>query len=347
MVLWGYSPREILQRRGIGPDFSYPNPDGKTDLDYLHRKTEKEDIYFVRNKNNHWEEVSCLFRVTGRKPELWIPEGGEIQKDVIYDFMEGGTKVKLRLPPGGSVFVLFRNLPGENHVSSVEKTDSKLSMSEMPSAQLLSHNQEGFVLQIASPGIYAAKDAHGSTRTIKEDAIPVFQEVTGPWEVTFPAGWGAPARKVFPNLISWTDDEEEGVKYFSGTATYRKEIEISSTLIWTDTKLFLDLGKVGEIADVFLNGEHCGILWKPPYRIEITNAARQGKNELIVEVTNLWVNRLAGDLLLPANKRFCKTNQKPYTSDAGEGRMYKTLPSGLMGPVKLLPAKNITVRFSE
>lgn len=345
-VLWGYTPREILQKRGIGPDFSYSNAVVDTALDYIHRKAGNEDIYFVRNTTDHWNEVSCLFRVSGRQPQLWSPETGEIDKNMAFESTDGGTKMNLRLPPGGSVFVLFGDPANENHVVAVEKTDSQIQVNGIPSAEILSQNQNEVTFRIWNSGMYKVIGTNSSTKTFVVDAVPLSREIGGSWGVTFPAGWGAPPKKVFPKLISWTDDEEEGVKYFSGTATYRTEIDISPELLSANNELFIDLGKVGEIADVSLNGKHLGILWKPPYRIEIAGAAQEGKNELTVEITNLWENRLAGDLLLPPNKKFCKTNQRPPTSDAGEGRMYKAVPSGLMGPVKLIAAKKVTVSMN-
>ncbi len=345
MVCWGYIPREILEKRGIGPDFVYDNEDGNSDLDYIHRRTGSEDIYFVRNKTDRWEETVCRFRVRGKKPELWEPGTGEIHSEIPYHFVDGGTQTKLRLSPGGSVFVVFRDNPEDNHVVSIEKIGPEAPADAIPSARLLSRTEENAVIQFWNPGTFKVTAANGIAKNVTVESLPSPYEITGSWDVSFPPGWGAPTMKTFNTLISWTDDDEEGVKYFSGTAVYHKEIEIPNEYLRNDAQLFLDLGKVGEIADVNLNGKPLGILWKPPYRIEITDAAKEGKNDLRVEVTNLWVNRLAGDLLLPVERRFCKTNQTPYTSDGGEGRMYRALPSGLMGPVRIVPARIQAVQF--
>lgn len=120
-IIWGRSVREVLQQNGIGPDFSYPDKNRTTDLDYIHRRTESDDIYFVRNKNKTWEEVDCVFRVTGKKPELWLPESAEIKRDLLYDFVEGGTRVTLRLPPGGSVFVVFKDQADNQRLTKIKK----------------------------------------------------------------------------------------------------------------------------------------------------------------------------------------------------------------------------------
>ena len=86
-----------------------------------------------------------------------------------------------------------------------------------------------------------------------------------------------------------------GVKYFSGAATYSKTFEVPSSLLSKDQRLFLDLGKVQVMADVKLNGQSLGILWKPPFRVEVTDALKPGDNKLEIKIVNLWVNRQIGD----------------------------------------------------
>ena len=104
---------------------------------------------------------------------------------------------------------------------------------------------------------------------------------------------------MFEKLISWPDSKDKGIKYFSGTATYRKTINIPAERFGENRSLLLDLGSVKEIAEVRLNGQDLGILWKAPFRVDITKAAKPGDNELEVRVTNLWPNRLIGDEQYP------------------------------------------------
>ncbi len=152
------------------------------------------------------------------------------------------------------------------------------------------------------------------------------QELIAPWAVSFPAGWGAPPQVIFNQLQSWTDFDDHGIKYFSGTATYRKTFTLSSEN--TGKKCILDLGEVRDLAEVFVNGKSAGILWKKPFLIDITALLHPGENELKIEVVNMWTNRLTGDLLLKPEDRFCRTNQ-PWGGNIIQ-------PSGLLGPVKFL-----------
>jgi len=152
------------------------------------------------------------------------------------------------------------------------------------------------------------------------------QQIEGSWSVSFPIGWGAPAEVIFDKLQSWTDFEDAGIKYFSGTATYRKTFSISGEN--EGKKCYLDLGEVCDLAEVYVNGISAGILWKKPFSIDISTLLKTGENELKIEIVNLWANRLSGDLFLKPEERFCRTNQ-PWNE-------YIVLPSGLLGPVKLM-----------
>ncbi len=295
-IIWGHSLREILRARGIGPDFSFSSRSKETELDCIHRRTASEEIYFVSNKRLRWEKVDCVFRVTGKSPELWMPDTGEIHRDLAYHALEGGTKVSLRLPPAGSLFVVFRS-EGEGD---------------------------------------ARKADHRKGVRVDPDGATVVQEITGPWEVRFPEGWGAPASKVFPGLISWTEDHDDGVRYFSGIATYYKGFELPAGVLAADKQLLLDLGRVRVVADVRLNGKRLGILWKPPFQLDITGAARPGENRLVVEVANTWSNRLSGDANSPEGKRYCRTNIKKALTWKSPWKEHPLLESGLLGPVRLL-----------
>jgi hypothetical protein len=162
-------------------------------------------------------------------------------------------------------------------------------------------------------------------------------DIGGPWEVSFQPGLGAPEKLVFPELRSWTENADEGVKYFSGTATYSKVVETQKSWFGPGARLLLDLGKVGDVAEVSVNGKSIAILWKPPYRAHMTAALVPGKNRLEIKVTNQWTNRLAGDRVVPPEKRVLATGR----GAAGPmGVANQALPaSGLLGPVSVI--KNI------
>jgi hypothetical protein len=164
--------------------------------------------------------------------------------------------------------------------------------------------------------------------------FPKFQpvaEIGGPWTVEFDPRWGGPRSVQFDTLVDWTTRPEEGIKYYSGHATYRKTFTLPDQQ--AGRKTYLDLGEVKDLVEVRLNGKRLGVVWCAPWRIEITAALRPGTNDLELVVVNQWVNRLIGDARLPQDKRLTWTTWSPYKSNS------PLLKSGLLGPVRLETTK--------
>ena len=161
----------------------------------------------------------------------------------------------------------------------------------------------------------------------------VLAKIEGPWTLRFDPKWGGPESIEFAELESWTKRPEEGVKYYAGTATYRKSFTFTGK---PGQRILLDLGEVKEIAAVRLNGKQLDTVWTKPFRVDITTALIIGHNNLEIEVVNLWPNRLIRDGQLPPDKRLTTTNVKTYYQPQSSG--HKLLESGLLGPVQLLAA---------
>jgi len=173
--------------------------------------------------------------------------------------------------------------------------------------------------------------------------------VNKPWKISFDPKWGGPENVVFESLVDWTSRPEEGIKYYSGIATYHNTIELSENVIADkNTDIFLDLGVVNNLARVRINGKNMGVVWTAPFRIKITEAVVLGENQVDIEVANLWSNRLIGDEQKPddgiknglwpewllngkprTSGRFTFTTFKHYSKDS------KLLKSGLIGPVQI------------
>lgn len=209
-----------------------------------------------------------------------------------------------------------------------------------------SNADDGIAFKIGLP-------AHGSVFVVfnKENRseLPEFADnkhgnkktgISGPWKVDFPPNWGAPPSVVFDQLISWTESEDNGIKYFSGTATYQNSFNVDAESV--KRKLILDLGEMRDVAEVFINGKSAGILWKKPYQADISQLVKVGENELKIEVVNLWVNRMTGDMLLDPEDRYCKTNQTFITKEVWPGgdEPFRLQTAGLLGPVNLIYDEN-------
>ncbi|MCX7013469.1 MAG: glycosyl hydrolase, partial [Candidatus Sumerlaeota bacterium] len=203
----------------------------------------------------------------------------------------------------------------------------------VPALELTQGRRGAIEARAWQAGAYELKTSKGKTLKLDVAALPEPVEIAGPWDVRFPPNWGAPDRIVLDKLISWTQREEAGVKYFSGTATYAKELDVPAEMLGEGKEVWLDFGAVKCFAEPALNGQAFGVLWKPPFRVNIAGAAKTGKNELEVRVTNLWPNRLIGDQFLPEDQRYTWTTWKHYTKDS------PLLESGLLGPVTLRAAE--------
>lgn len=193
-------------------------------------------------------------------------------------------------------------------------------------------NQSFFVLFREA----ARGDGHGPGAGNNFPEFEMLREISGPWEVAFDPEWGGPATATFETLADWTTRPEEGIRFYSGRAVYRKvfncqRLPPSSGNGASGSRpcLYLDLGAVRNLAEVRLNGRCLGTVWTEPFRLPITDAVRPGENILEIEVVNLWSNRLIGDQHLPPDERRTETNITKFT---GESPLQ---PSGLLGPVTL------------
>ncbi len=152
------------------------------------------------------------------------------------------------------------------------------------------------------------------------------QALPGPWNVTFDPRWGGPADPVvMPTLQDWTQNADEGIRYYSGKAVYRTRFVRPPG----EGRLVLDLGDTRDLATVRVNGRELGTLWKKPWRLDITTALRPGENDLEIEVVNTWRNRLVGDTLPETTRKFTSVSHRVKTKPTD------LLPAGLLGPVTL------------
>ena len=141
---------------------------------------------------------------------------------------------------------------------------------------------------------------------------------------------GAPAEATFETLTPWNENKDNGIKYFSGTGTYTRTVNAPAEWFREGTQLWIDLGTVKDIAEVVVNGKSLGIVWKTPFKIDVTSALHKGDNQLEIKVTNLWVNRLIGDRQPGAKEKITFTITEPYKADS------PLKPSGLLGPVRVI-----------
>ncbi|WP_423128394.1 glycosyl hydrolase [Gaoshiqia sp. Z1-71] len=361
-VIWGQDVNEILAGMRVNPDLTFSSPDKETALDYIHRRTDSADIYFMVNRfarkgindfeyryltdlPDRFEQVECKFRVTGKTPQLWNPQTGEVRPVAVYREEDGHTIVPLHLEPEGSVFVVFTDQLPENHIVKIEKDGKKLfpgNEFEAKAHPFITFEQsEGQWKATAfKPGNYSLFWSNGRIQTVKFNETAQVIPVAGSWNVHFDTEWGGPGTIVLDELKSWTELSEDGVRYYSGTAVYEKDFHLKKTIL-QGKKAMLSLGNLHEMAVVKLNGHRFNLNWAPPYEMDVTNYLKDGKNELEIEVTNLWPNRLIGDGKLPEQERLTKTNINKFDGPDAEKFLRE---SGLIGPVSLIFSKKMNIK---
>ncbi|MEI6804821.1 MAG: glycosylhydrolase-like jelly roll fold domain-containing protein, partial [Burkholderiales bacterium] len=303
-IITGKTVAEVLGSRGVVPDFQ-----AQPILRYIHRQTEEADLYFVANPEAKEVTAQAAFRVSGKQPEFWFPDTGQIVPVEEFEQQGGVTRLPMHLDPYGSVFVVFRK------ATEKQKATGKNWQTFTP-----------------------------------------MQELSGPWRVRFDPKWGGPAQPVgFQTLSDWSKHADQGIKYYSGAATYRMSFEAKAT---QGKRVYLDLGRVAVMAEVILNGRNLGIAWKQPYRLDVTEALKAGENELEIKVVNLWVNRLIGDEQLPEDSnrdglgdalrdwpqwllegKPSPTGRYTFTTHRLWKKNDPLVESGLLGPVTLLKAE--------
>jgi hypothetical protein len=445
-VIWDLMPEEVLAKMNVPADFT-----AGPFIRWIHRSMDNTEVYFVASAGQQPVETLCAFRVSGMRPEFWLPETGRIEQVAAYEQANDVTRIPIRFEPSGSMFVVFRQrtktldpivrvvrdnrqiLPAPERKSKVviEKATygvlsdpnrtrdvqaklqaivdagevsfqvARMAQGDDPAfgivkTLIVEYTVDGkpfkasgqdpqeitlvtsagaeHVAQVHrgangrvwveawQPGRYELKTASGRTLQGKTSALPAPQEVTGSWELRFPPDAGAPEQVTLEKLISWSEHSAPGVKHFSGTAIYTKTINVPRTMLGKKRRLYLDLGNVQVMAQVALNGNDLGTLWKSPYRVEVTDAMKAGKNTLEVKVTNLWVNRMIGDETISEDssrndngtlKEWPQWVQEGKPSPTGRytfttWRLWKAgdplQESGLIGPVILHAAEQVNVK---
>lgn len=316
---------KLLAQKNILPDLDYKDK-ALGLLDFIHYQKDEVDVYFVRNTTNNWVTRDCAFNVKAKSPELWDPESGEILPVSIFSNNAESTSLPVSLPPLGSILIVFSNKTQEHYQSIVGNN---------PDLPEMKFTQNGFVaLEKGDFRLITEKGEINVYSQIKE------QPVDGAWELFFPESWGAPHRAIFPELKSWTESTIDGIKYFSGTAKYVKTFQYDiHSVQQKGGKIYLDLGKIKKLGDVWLNDVHLGISWTEPHLFDITDILKAGDNKLIVEVSNTWTNRITGDAL--TGHKFTNSNINT-THIQGLNKIYvpwAEVPlqeSGLIGPVKII-----------
>lgn len=352
-VIWGKEVNTVLNEMNVKTDFSFTSTQPNTALDYIHRTGKETEIYFVANRfgrkgisdfefrylttlPDRYEQTECSFRVTGMVPEIWDPMTGENTEVMIYREENGQTTIPLNFEPDGSKFIIFRKAVPQSHIVKIEKNGKSI----FPGNEFAGVDKPAFTITmqhkklsttIFEPGKYVITWSGGKTKTYTLSSPNPVSLLSGKWEIHFDTKWGGPAQIETDSLRSWTEFEDKGIRYYSGSAVYKKHFTVAANEL-KEKRVLLDLGNVLEMASITINGHKMPVKWSAPFQFDISNEVKAGDNLLEVEVVNLWPNRLIGDSKLPMSERLTKTNIMKYDGSDSEKYLRE---SGLLGPVSI------------
>ena len=320
-------------RRHVAPDFGIDfvgeGIRENEGLIYTHRKTEGAEIYFVSNLQDRSVDSRVAFRVSGKAPQEWDPVSGRIRLLYEYEPQGSATILPVRLAPYESTFFVFSGNPIPLPVTH-SNFFRILDLQEDGIRALAEHNGRHF-LSRGSAG-YSAQ----------VEGLPAPYQIAGVWRLVLEGQDFPRIEKDITQLGSWTEDP--ATRHFSGTGRLSIDFPLPAVYVAEDLQLMLNLGDVGNVAEVTLNGIHLGVVWMRGQILDMTHTARQGQNSLMVQVTNTLINRVSGwKQTPPLPPELAALFGRGLHDDLGSARGifgFEPLPkSGLMGPVVIKPFK--------
>jgi hypothetical protein len=329
LVVWGKPLAEVLKELGQGPDveITLGGAPAKT-VEWIHRRGKDWDLYFLSNQSAETVTIDASFRIDGRIPEVWRADTGTFETLACWRSQGGQTNVPLVLDPSGSAFVVFRK--SANAIDPIVAVDGD---EPAPAFRL---GKTGVEAVIAKPGRWRLHRRSGRVVSLRHNQPLEAIALTGPWQIRFSDHLPQPQTITSATLSSWTIQTDPALKYYAGTAVYRTTFHLPHGPAFQ--RLLLDLGDVHDLAEVRLNGQALGVLWKPPFAVDIAAAAKPGENILEIDVTSTWNNRMIGDAGKPQSERISYVvpllrKGQPWLP-AGDDKL---TPAGLLGPVQLRP----------
>ena len=311
---------------------------------FIHRRIGEDDLYFVSNLSPQFVNTAISFRVPGKAPEIWDAMTGAISHVHVFTLKAGSVSVPAKFMPYESRFYLFRKGPARVHLTDPSLDEVRdLSSRELTGVA----DRNGSIEVIAIDGNRHRK----GTCVVK--GLPAPQAIDGNWKLELEGYTFERVAEETRQLKSWTENPK--TKNFSGTGRYSASFELAEGFLDADTEVLLDLGVVGNVAEIELNGRAAGVVWMRPYTLNVTGHLQAGENRMVVHVTNTLINYVAGLETLPDVPEALVPqyghNDSSYRMGtvvwrSREKDFHPLPPSGLLGPVMLVPRKRITVKLA-
>jgi len=331
--------KKINELINAGATVVGPKPTGSPSL--LDNKAEYDQVVSTMWGADGTEKIIGQGKVISGQTIAYALKDLNVLPDFEYEKANAGSKVLFvhRKLPDGEIYWV------DNQGDSVESLEAKFRVAgksaEIWHAETGKTEQASYTFNGGRTNVslsLAPKDAVFvvfrrntaiASRTFAPPKEKQLATIGGGWKLAFQKDLGAPAETSFDKLASWSDNEDPGIKYFSGTGTYTNHVNAPADWFKSGAKLWIDLGDVKNLAEVIVNGKSLGIVWRRPFSVDVTGALKPGQNTVVVKVTNLWVNRLIGDKQEKVVKTYTYTTMPFYRKDS------PLLPSGLLGPVTI------------
>jgi len=322
----------------FGIDFAFEGIRENDGLTFVHRKLDDRDVYFVANIQDRPSRVPVTFRVKGKVPWKWNPYSGAVTRILHYQAEDGGTKIPLRLKPYESTFVLFDSEGDSRHVDHSDFYET---------TRLTEDTIEALAAENGEHSVRMTCNGRTLEVTATVASVPAPFQIAGPWKVTLEGHDFPRLEKTQKRLTSWTEDP--ATRNFSGTGRYETQFILPDEYLTGDLRLELELGRVGNVAEVRLNGGNAGTAWMRDQSLDVSSSARIGSNHLVVLVTNTLINRAAALKEPPPVPdhlaEYYGRGTTPYSASARGPIGFKPLPaSGLIGPVRIVAYKEVSLK---
>lgn len=343
---------EVLNSRGTPADLSgLPE-----EVIWSHRSSDTHDIYFIANQSEQTVSIDPSFRVSNAftetnastatvpQPQRFDAVTGEIYDIAQYKVVDGRIEIPMQLTTLESSFIVFekQHAPQSKH-ANIHQIAHNGKEVWLPTR----FDQQGKrILNVEQNGVYQLTAADGKTQTVNIDDIPPVKTLNQPWQLTLQENRDVPTTLTLDKLTSLTELSPIALQHYSGSITYQTNFSLTPEMLRDDQQLQLDLGEVGVIARVTLNGKNLGELWTHPLTVNIDDAAQVGNNTLVVEVATTWLNRVIGDAKYPEkfpDSSKAKSFNTDLTFDIKINGSEHLQRSGLMGPVQIKAIRKVAL----
>ncbi|MFY0606466.1 MAG: hypothetical protein JXR10_07120 [Cyclobacteriaceae bacterium] len=322
-VYWGQTLQEVLNAESIQQDVITPTEEK---IYWIHRETEKEDIYFVSARNSEAISASLSFRIQDSAPEIWNPFNGQREDAIVWSEESDRINVAYQFDPKGSVIIVFPK--GKEGKSTNKVAWNGQTVLDSKTGWYQSNELMPKVKRIGGQWIFSESGNYqlnqgGTSETVNQNVNRL--DMLADWQVSFSEGWDTPVQIRLGSLQSLTELENDNIRHYSGTTTYENQFEIEDINAYHE----IDLGAVANIAELWCNGRKVDTRWSPPYVFDVSEFVKSGKNDLTVHVTNTWRNQLIYDNTRP------KAEKKTWTTAGPKADEKELEKSGLIGPVAI------------